>query len=77
MLQKQKELRHENLCLRAMVDLKMEPEDFGAFLYTATVRRQVGLDPEELREESATARKLLMTLPYGWELFCLERELLQ
>ena len=70
-----KQARYEELCLQAMEDLNMSPEDFGAFIYDAAVRRST-FDPPEQRERMSYARKKLLTLPYGYELLKLEKDFL-
>lgn len=68
------EREHEELCLRAMDDLKMEPEDFGALLHSYT-QRVMPFDPQSIKDDKSRSIVQFRKLDYRFRLYELERKL--
>lgn len=68
------EKRAEQLSLQVMDELGIDPEEFGAVLYSATTRR-MAWDPQVLKTESWIARRRICAATGGRELIELERKI--
>ena len=64
--------KYDKLCLRAMDDLGITPEEFGQLMYDACERPNF-LDDVERKREKRDAKRQILSLEYGFELIKLGR----